>query len=613
MAENVTYFFPDTEDEFSFGHGKLSLKSDYTIMNADESIYAFLKGNSALPFPGLVHPEDAELVRGALRCVNETGKTQCLTFRMQGADEKYRYVYAMFTEHERAWEDMPCVDAELIDMIQIGKMYDDATGRLEKYRKFMSLSDKMYLEYRYSDGMLTIYEYINNRSNDLIMKKLEELREEISRCDQYSFKQKAEFETLCDHLTNRTDNMDVEIEVDSRLFGLDRGYFLVRGSATYHDNRRNMFVATITICKEETHEEKYYKSVYARDGGTGLYNKRAIAELAMETIYNAKENPVFLCILDVDDFKNINDSYGHLAGDEIIAKVAEVINNNMAGRGFAGRFGGDEFLLVADRVRDADEFILMLKTMRKTIAYQCAEMYRGATVTTSVGIAQYPKDATDYEELFKLADKCLYLAKAKGKNRYILYVAEKHKDFNLYSTEQKDAKAKPINAYDARCRQIVDTFNRMAGGTKEGLDSAVQYLMKSFDIDRITVYGGERYELKYYMGDAEGLMQNATYLEDPRGAILFDESGLYAQNQSLPLKEKYPEFYDQLKAQGTEGYHATKIQQQEGDQMLVTFEIVRRHRKWSTNESGLLYITAQFIAKCYRDLEEKVKVKGEEA
>ena len=611
MAVNVTELYPEAEDILSFGHGKMALKSDYTILNADEKLYAYLKGISALPLPGLAHPEDAESVREALHRIDEGAAVQCLTFRMQGADGNYRYVYALFTKHESAWEGMPTVDVELIDILKVGRIYDQAESRLEKYRKFMSLSGMMYFEYRYADGMVTIYEYINNRSNDLFQRNLEELREEITGREEYSFKQKAEFETLCDRLMNRKDNMDVEIEVDSRLFGMDRGYFRLRGSVAFHDNRKELFVATITISKQEMHEEKYYKSVYARDSGTGLYNKRAIAELAMETIAGAKDTPVFLCVLDVDDFKNINDSYGHLAGDEIIAKVAEVINNNMAGRGFAGRFGGDEFLIVADRVKNADELILMLKTIRKTIDYQCAEMYRGLVVTTSVGIAEYPKDAPDYEELFKLADKCLYLAKEKGKNRYIIYVAEKHKNFNLYSTNQKDSGAKPVNAYDARCRQIVDTFNRTLGNTKEGLDNAVQYLMKSFDIDRITIYGGDHYELKYSMGDTAGLMQYANYVEDEKAQLLFDESGLYAQNQSLPLKEKFPEFYDKLKAQGTEWYHATRIIRQDGTKMLVTFEILRRIRKWSSNERGLLYITAQFIAKCWWEIEKKDK-KGEE-
>ena len=613
MALNVTDLYPKTEDKLSFGHGKMALKSDHTISNADEHLYAFLKGISALPLPGLAHPDDAESVREALRKVDETGEAQCLTFRMQGADGDYRYVYAMLTRHESPWDETPTVDVELIDILKIGSLYDKAESRMEKYRKFMSLSDKMYFEYDYASGEITIYEYINNRSNDLFRGRVEELRAEIAKTEGYSFKQKAEFETLCDRLTNRKDNMDVEMELDSRLFGLDKGYIHLRGSVAFHNNRKELFVATITVCKEETQEEKYYKSAYARDSGTGLYNKRAIAELAMETIANTKGRPVFLSILDVDDFKNINDSYGHLTGDEVIAKVAEVIDNNMAGRGFAGRFGGDEFLIVTDRVKDADEFILMLKTMRKTIAYQCAEMYRGMTVTTSVGIAQYPKDASDYEELFKLADKCLYLAKAKGKNRYIIYVEEKHKDFNMYSTEQKDTGPKPANAYDARCRQIVDTFNRTLGNTKEGLDNAVQYLMKSFDIDRIAVYSGDHYALQYCMGDTDGLMQRADYLEDERGLGRFDESGLYSHNQSLPLREKFPEFYDRLKKQGTEGYHATRIVHPDGTQMLVTFEILRRFRKWSSNERGLLYITAQFIGKCWWEIEKKKKAdKGEE-
>jgi len=601
MAEDITEYFPGENADPDFYRGKMYLKKDYGIMNADEPVYAYLQGNTSLPLPALVHPDDAEGVRQALE--KAVSWPQHIIFRLQNGAGQYHPVYGIFSAHANLGPDLPWVDLELMDIMTIRCKFDDIHGRVLKYRKLMSLSDKIYFEYRYSDGLVSIYEYINGRSRDFLKKTLTKLAAEIAENKEFTFRQKAEFETLCEYLTNHAETVDME--VDSRLFGLDRGYMRLKGTITYQNNSRYMFLATVTLIGEKKHEEKYYMSLYARDSGTGLYNKRAIAELAMEMIAQATENPVFLCILDVDDFKNINDMYGHMAGDEIIAKVAEIINDILGSRGYAGRFGGDEFLIVTDKVKTEDEFVMMQKAIRKNMAAQCAEMYEGIKVTTSVGIAQYPKDASSYEELFRLADKCLYLAKAKGKNRFIIYVPEKHKDLQISTETQHTAAMKKLNVYAAQCREIADIFHGTRDNTRESLDTALERLLKNYDMDRILIYGGDGYELQYRIGRDGWVMSEVPFVEAPETEALFDENGVYAQNQILPVKERNPKLYEMLDRQETEGYLLVKVRQNDGYKMLVAFEILRRQRKWSPNEQGLLYIAARLIADSYYGAEKR--------
>ena len=598
MAINITACGSE-EVESSFYRGRLALKDDYGIMDASESMYVYLQENSSLPFPTLIHPDDVECVKEAMERLSQ--KPQSVVFRMQDSSGGYHYMFGVFRKHQRVQPGLPAIDIELMDIANMQQKFEDTYDRMYKYRKLMSMSDKLYFEYYYADGLISIYEYVNGRSNELYRNRLGQLKRQVREQTAFSFKQKAEFDTLCEYLTGRAETLD--LEVDSQLFGFNRGYLHLNGVTIYRNNQREMMAATVTLTGEKQREGKYYQSAYARDSATGLYNKRAIAELAMEAIAGSQQNPVFLCILDVDDFKNINDTYGHMAGDDIIAKVAEILSSVVGNRGAVGRFGGDEFLIVTDRVKTPEEFILMLKTIRKNAASQCAELYPGATVTTSVGIAQYPKDADSYEELFQLADKCLYLAKVKGKNRFIIYVPEKHKDIQMTNLSRKSKEGgQPY--YNAQCQRVVELFCRLQDDTMEGFDSAMRQFIQSYDLDRIAIYGGEERVLLHSVGGDGIPMDNIAFIDEDWMRERFDDNGVYGKNQILPVREKTPALYRQLAAQGTEGYLLVKVTRSDGYPMVIVYDIQRRQRKWSESERGLLLITAQLIAEQYRKIKE---------
>ena len=161
---------------------------------------------------------------------------------------------------------------------------------------------------------------------------------------------------------------------------------------------------------------------------TGLISRGHILWFAQWLI--EQRIPFSFAMLDLDNFKFINDTYGHHVGDQVLVHVAEDLAAYLAGFGLAGRFGGDEFLIInlRDVTYDANKafFIGMYdgKVLRKNIRLEECNPF----ITGTIGCAIYPKDAADYNGLFELIDKTLYRGKSKGRNCHIIYVEEKHRD-----------------------------------------------------------------------------------------------------------------------------------------------------------------------------------------
>lgn len=105
--------------------------------------------------------------------------------------------------------------------------------------------------------------------------------------------------------------------------------------------------------------------------------------------------------MDVDDFKKVNDTYGHLFGDEVLSRLSETIRSVVDARGAVGRFGGDEFMIVLDGVSDEEMLRRILKTASKNLQWTYKDYVDSVPVTTSCGVAKFPDDGDSFEDLFK--------------------------------------------------------------------------------------------------------------------------------------------------------------------------------------------------------------------
>lgn len=595
---NITKYYSKEDKNPPIFRGRATLQKGYTIVDATEPFYRYVGSNSAKPFPLMVHPEDAECVRDAFEHLDE--EPQRLIFRLLCGDGSYRYMYGVFKYNGREQDGFRYIDINMLDIMRIHHRYDSDAVKLIKYRKFMSLSDELYFEYSYITDRIDIFEYINNRSIKRFSDTLANLQKHVFQSEVYTFKQKAEFEGFTEYLSNFAETM--ELEMDGEIFGLDCGYMRLNGGIVYVNNTKEMMAGTIIVMGEVKKDDKYYMSPHAFDNATGVYNKRAIKEIAMELIANAKNNKVLLSVMDIDDFKNINDTFGHMTGDEIIAKVAEIIRTTLGHRGYVGRFGGDEFMVVTDKVKDADDFSQIFKTIRKNVTWSCGELLSNMEVTLSLGLASYPENATNYDELFKIADKCLYIAKAKGKNRVIVYKPEKHADFDMMT---ETANKRMLLTYEQACSTVANVMEDLGSDTPERFTESMQEFLQKFDIDRIMICMGDNYETKQIIwspnivGDVPEAVANMVFWSQESVTSLFDKKGVLVRNKILPFEDTHPEIYKALKSQNTENFVAVKINLAGGIKMLVFFDVVKRHRKWSTSEEGLLYIAAWSIAQRY--------------
>ena len=194
------------------------------------------------------------------------------------------------------------------------------------------------------------------------------------------------------------------------------------------------------IKMENTEEVKKVKIdiVNDKDAFLDMLNKRAIVEQAERILASSSKRNYFI-LLDLDNFKNVNDTYGHIVGDEVLITVTRIINENISGRGFVGRMGGDEILIITENIESQTELRNMLRSIRTSIEWTFKNDPRALNVTCSMGVNTFPDYGKDFQTLYSVCDKMLYLAKEKGKNRYIIYTPELHDSIiNAANSEQTD-------------------------------------------------------------------------------------------------------------------------------------------------------------------------------
>jgi len=166
------------------------------------------------------------------------------------------------------------------------------------------------------------------------------------------------------------------------------------------------------------------------DDLTGLLTRKAFHETFEEILFKAKgsEEPISLAFIDIDNFKRINDTFGHQAGDEVLKKVAECIRSTCGEEAIPIRYGGDEFAVIFPQTEREQAFLTLEKLrtdasqMRFTVGKN-SEMIEG--IPLCGGIACYPMDGRLKSELMRKADQALYRAKATGRGKIRLAYDER--------------------------------------------------------------------------------------------------------------------------------------------------------------------------------------------
>lgn len=201
----------------------------------------------------------------------------------------------------------------------------------------------------------------------------------------------------------------------ARLYILPRRKLL-----SYHANVINIIISSIKTALANSIRIQKLENVAAVDSLTGCYNRRALSTYLEKDVAYARRygNDLSVIMFDLDDFKKINDTYGHEAGDTVLTEVCAMVGSLVRKSDYMARYGGEEFVLVLHDTTQSNAVQLAEKLRKKIKAYSIGLNSATISVTASFGVACL-RSNTDSAGLLREADEMLYKAKARGKNRVV--------------------------------------------------------------------------------------------------------------------------------------------------------------------------------------------------
>lgn len=228
-----------------------------------------------------------------------------------------------------------------------------------------------------------------------------------------------------------------------------------------------------------------------KDGPTGLYNKEATMQLIRNAITESGKGVLnALMIVDLDNFKEVNDLMGHSQGDKVLVEAANTLSDIFKGGDIVGRIGGDEFMIFMKNLNSIFDADRMAATIVKKVNYTYDHEEQSIPVTCSVGVAVFPYHGNKYEELFDKADKALYTAKANGKCGYRIYDAA---TTMVYHANRKNAEYAPEKGMDMN-RKIEDMVMQILFEDKDmesALRSTLELMTAKYHFHRGYVCGND--------------------------------------------------------------------------------------------------------------------------
>jgi diguanylate cyclase (GGDEF)-like protein len=231
---------------------------------------------------------------------------------------------------------------------------------------------------------------------------------------------------VCSMMTDRSERY-----MEFRVLGGDGKY---RWLGSHHmvicnaEGVPSRFVGTCEDIQEKREREDEIRRHATLDQLTKLPNRYLYNDRFLQKMVMAKRNATSLVLLlwDLDGFKKVNDTYGHLAGDRLLVVIAELLKRALREADTLARFGGDEFVMLLSSPTGQEEEVAKIMAFRVFSSLK-APIDIGAgkvRIGASCGVSFFPRHGDDGEALFNLADKALYQAKRSGKNRYFIWAPE---------------------------------------------------------------------------------------------------------------------------------------------------------------------------------------------
>lgn len=407
----------------------------------------------------------------------------------------------------------------------------------------------------------------------------------------------------------------VETEVRIKKAGTLYIWCRIRITAQYDENCQPFkAVGVIVDIDREKRQSQELMQKAERDALTKLYNKGTTESIIENYLALCPENSLCaLLIIDIDDFKIVNDTRGHLFGDAFLMEISSKIQTLFRSGDVVGRIGGDEFIAF---IRDIPDTRVAAEKARQVIEnFHTLDVFNDddAKTSCSIGIACYPDHAQGFHKLYKCADYALYQAKRQGKNQYVIFDRE---------LEDKALKSAAIGVYSA-VNERIDSDSDVIPQTVNSqlveyvfrilyksidIESAVQPILeivgRQFDVSRVYIFENSEDDthcantFEWCNDGVAPEIQNlssVSYETDLGGIYLdnFDENGIFYCRDIASLP---PDQFEVLAPQGIKSMLQCAIQDNGCFKGYVGFDECRNNRFWTQEQIAALSFISEILS-----------------
>lgn len=576
-----------------------SFDDKYNIFVSNKSFTSYLGSEELRSFKitDYIHPDDVESFKKFVEDKSFTGGEE--VFRLKKKNNGWHYNVVRIHTEKGMVENRRNIGVEIIDIDESVGDYETAMDSLSRVRLLMSLTDEFAFIYDKATNMFKMFKY--DRFNRIILydMDIDQWKREMLSKSYVKYDEKAMLDTLVLNMKTYADSFSIKmncaIRTQSDIFEAVRFIGTVHNESSGNKIIVGRVVSDESVGHASTAMEIMNELQY--DSLTGVYNKKTITEYAKKRISEEKEKRIVIAILDVDHFKSVNDTFGHLYGDKVLARVGGRLKEIVGEDGVIGRIGGDEFMIVFNGLDDDQVLRGMLRAIRTQIKWEFAEDFENLSITCSIGASIFPVNGRDYEDLFKKADCCLYIAKEKGRDRYVFFRDEMHRASYEAMLNQNQLNAMK-NPREIRELKNVASFmeNAMTDSRKAILD-AMRHMKDTFGIDNINIYYGEGMKKVYSFGSDIPEAKDAMYVFSEEFQKLMGENERFMQiGFADTFSDITPDFCGRMKAERI----ASTIQCYIGDKRnikgLVTFNKCRDASQWANYEIDCARIFAAVLS-----------------
>lgn len=416
------------------------------------------------------------------------------------------------TSYDSLYKGQKAVCLKMIDVEQCIKFIKKHNSETDELVYALSIANDCLFSYHENDNYIKITQFYNNKKNVLYECDIDDWKQYCLEQKFIPENQENAFFDFIDELKNCPKEIKANFYSSIRTNNSEILENLCFTGERLVDNGEISVVGRIILMEnsEKYQQQKNIIEQLHTDPLTKIFNKETVTTYAKRIFEEQREDNIALVIMDLDHFKPVNDTFGHLAGDRVLAKTGEILKEIVGSRGIVGRYGGDEFLIVSYGMKN--EMILrgFLHSILNKIQNEFAGQFGDIYITCSVGCSVFPKNGTTFDELFKKADFGLYRAKDKGRNRYVFFRDDLHADLYRQAVQANDI-VKYADREVQELKYMSEFLQDIATAPKEAVERILTHIKEVFKLDNISIFSGEELSLVYSLGKKMSKHQNALY------------------------------------------------------------------------------------------------------